>query len=172
MICPKPICSKVRNLFAGLLRLAFAAIFAVHGAPLNWEHRNGYRFAPLDVPNTTKTGFTLLTPSTTGIFFTNQISYARTQKNQNLLHGAGVAAGDFNGDGLCDLFFANAEGACGLFRNLGDWKFVNATAESGVACTNQISKSALFADLDGDGKLDLLVSSIGGPNAFFINLGE
>src|SRR5438034_163366 len=139
---------------------------------LQWEQKNGYRVAPLNVPKSGHSGFTLLTPAQTNIRFTNNLSYARSQANQNLLNGAGVAAGDFDGDGFCDLYFCNLEGANALYRNLGNGQFEDVTARAGVACTNQVSRGAVFADLDGDGKLDLLVSSLGGPNACFLNRGN
>ena len=55
----------------------------------------------------------------TGIHFTNALALERADANQNLLNGAGVCAGDFDGDGLCDLFFCNTEGPSALYRNLG-----------------------------------------------------
>src|SRR5439155_16009893 len=117
-------------------------------------------------------GFTLLRPDETQIRFTNTLSYAHAQTNQNLLNGAGVAAGDFDGDGLCDLYFCNLESANALYRNLGNGQFEDVTARAGVDCTNQASRGAVFADIDGDGRLDLIVSSLGGPNACFLNRGE
>jgi enediyne biosynthesis protein E4 len=142
------------------------------GEPLQWQQKIGYRSAPLAVPTTGRAGFTLLTPEQTGVRFTNNLSYALAQASQNLLNGAGVAAGDFDGDGLCDLYFCNLQGSNGLFRNLGNGRFEDVTVHAGVACPNQASRGAVFADIDGDGKLDLLVSSLGGPNACFLNKGN
>ena len=51
-------------------------------------------------------------------------------------------------------------------------KFEDVAAEAGVSCTNQSSVGAVFADLNGDGKLDLIVDSFTGPNACFINQGN
>src|SRR5437667_4232343 len=155
--------------------LAFLALFCgfyCAGSPLKWEQREGYRVAELAVPAVGHTGFTLLSPAETGIYFTNQLSYERSVQNQNLLNGAGLAAGDFDGDGRCDLFFCNLEGSCGLFRNLGNWRFEDITSALGVGCSNQTSRAAVFADVNGDGSLDLLVSSLGGPNACFLNDGQ
>jgi len=142
------------------------------GKDFTWHALPGGRWAALEVPATGKTGFTLLAPKDTGILWTNALSGLRIMEYQNLMSGAGVAAGDFDGDGACDLYFCNNGGANALFRNRGGWKFENVAAKAGVACTNQISTGAAFADLDGDGRLDLLVNSFMGPNACFLNAGD
>lgn len=144
----------------------------LHSAPLRWEQRDGYREAQLNVPAGSRNGFTLIKPEQSGVYFTNTMSYLRSEANQNLINGCGVAAGDFDGDGLCDLYFANTDGPNGLFRNLGDWKFANATSQAGVGCgTNSASKGVVFADVDGDGQMDIVVGMLGGPNALFLNRG-
>src|SRR5437867_1853602 len=142
------------------------------GEPLSWQHEVGYRKARLSVPAIGKTGFTLLTREVTGIQWTNRLSARRVSERQNLMNGAGVALGDFDGDGLCDIYLCNKEGANALYRNLGNWKFEDVAVIAGVTCTNQSSTGAVFADLNGDGRLDLLVNSFTGPNACLINLGK
>ncbi|HXI52130.1 MAG TPA: CRTAC1 family protein, partial [Candidatus Saccharimonadales bacterium] len=139
---------------------------------LSWEAGPGYRRARLAVPANGRTGFTLLTPPQTGIWFTNLLSYPRSLTNQNLLNGAGVCAGDFDGDGLPDLYFCNLEGRNGLFRNLGGWKFEDVTTVWGAGCEHLVSRGAAFADVNGDGRLDLLVTSLFGPNALLLNEGQ
>ena len=126
-----------RTFFACLGMILLSAALELQAAALKWESRNGYRVAPLEVPKSGKSGFTLLSPSETGILFTNQLDYQKSQKNQNLLNGAGVAAGDFDGDGNCDLYFCNLNGANGLFRNMGGFKFSNVTDSAGVAWTSK-----------------------------------
>jgi hypothetical protein len=83
-----------------------------------------------------------------------------------------VAAGDIDGDGLCDVYFCGVDSDNKLFRNLGNWKFQDITAEAGVACHGQDSTGAVFADVDGDGRLDLLVTSLGGGLRIFHNDGQ
>jgi enediyne biosynthesis protein E4 len=151
--------------------LYFFSPFQTASASPQWTQREGYREALLNVPVSGRTGFTLLKPEETGLFFTNFVSYDRAEANQNLLNGCGVAAGDFDGDGLCDFYFANTDGPNGLFRNLGNGRFENVTATAGVSCLGQATKGVAFADVNGDGLLDLLTAGLGGPNACFINLG-
>src|SRR5688572_3932141 len=107
-----------------------------------------------------------------GIAWTNSLPPQKYSERQNMMNGAGVALGDFDGDGWCDVFLCNKFGPSALLRNRGNWQFEDVTASAGVSCTNQISTGAVFADVDGDKKLDLLVTSFGGPNACFRNLGN
>ena len=113
--------------------------FAAQSQGLRWTQRAGFREAELSIGTSGKAGFTLLKPEQTGVFVTNLMSYARAEGNQNLINGCGVAAGDFDGDGLCDLYFANTDGNNGLFRNQGQWRFQNVTDAAGVGCGDRKS---------------------------------
>ena len=139
---------------------------------LQWKQADGYRIAVLSVAAKGKPGFTLLAPNETNIRFTNSLSESRALLNQNLLNGSGVALGDYDGDGWCDIYLCDLGGTNVLYRNLGGWKFQDVTREAGVSCPNQTSTGAVFADVNGDGWLDLLVTSMGGPNALFLNEGH
>ena len=138
----------------------------------SWQERPGYRFRPLAVPATGKAGFTLLSPQQTGIWFTNSLPESRSLTNTILPNGSGVAAGDIDGDGRCDLFFTGLGGGSRLYRNLGGLKFQDVTEQAGLVCSNLDATGAVFADVDGDGDLDLLVSSIAGGTHIFINDGK
>src|SRR5882762_10267523 len=127
-----------------LLRLiALLAAFSITAPALEWTNQNNHRVAQLPVPTTGKTGFTLLTPATTGITFTNLLPPERHLTNQILLNGSGVAAGDIDGDGWCDLYFCGLDGPNALYRNLGNWKFEDVTSEAGVACPNLDATAAV-----------------------------
>ncbi|HTD86227.1 MAG TPA: VCBS repeat-containing protein, partial [Candidatus Binatia bacterium] len=124
------------------------------------------------VQSSTKPFLTRLDPANTGVYFSNYVSEAKQLENSLLADGAGVAAGDVDGDGLCDLYLSGSEHANGLFRNLGNWRFTNVTATSGLQSAAQFSTGVAMVDIDGDGDLDLLVNSLGTGTQLFINDGK
>ncbi|OJV43431.1 MAG: hypothetical protein BGO25_07680 [Acidobacteriales bacterium 59-55] len=70
--------------------------------------------------------------------------------------GMGVAIGDFDNDGLPDIY-VTGYGHNVLYRNLGGCRFEDVTASMKVA-GGGFSVGAAWADYDRDGKLDLFVS--------------
>ena len=91
----------------------------------------------------------------------------------------GVAAGDYDGDGLVDLFIVRGDiGPNLLYRNLGDNVFEDVAMEAGVAYTKSASENyrhsgPAFADMDGDGDLDLFVGGLEfDPSFVFRNEGD
>ena len=136
-----------------------------------WHQAEGYRWAECALASPGKTGFTRLPAAQTGIAFTNHLSDAQVEKNRILENGSGVALGDADGDGKCDIYFCRLEGGNKLYRNLGNWKFEDITTQAGVACPGQFSTGAVFADVDGDGRLDLLVNGLGVGTRLFLNDG-
>ena len=93
--------------------------------------------------------------------FTDVTEKAGLAKSANEgVAATGLAAGDVDGDGYPDLFVTNAFGPARLFRNRGDGTFEETTAASGIAVPENM-RSAAFADVDGDGDLDLFVGVTG-----------
>ncbi|RUL87528.1 FG-GAP-like repeat-containing protein [Tautonia sociabilis] len=105
-----------------------------------------------------------------------------------------AAWGDFDRDGLLDLFVCGESrvggldaadlfvdpGAldgddrsrlCRLYRNNGDGTFSDVTARAGVA-NGRYAKGASWGDLDDDGLPDLYVSNMAAPNRLYRNNGD
>ncbi len=139
---------------------------------LEWKTGPGYRDAELTVPARGKTGFAQLSPAQTGLLFTNSLNPVISANNQILENGAGVALGDVDGDGWCDIFLCGSERPSALYRNLGGWKFEEITVSAGIRGLSQFSTGAAFADVDGDGDLDLLINGIGVGTRLFLNDGH
>jgi hypothetical protein len=73
------------------------------------------------------------------------------------LYGMGVAVGDYDQDGLVDVFIS-AVGTNRLFRNVGEGKFEDITEMAGVGGEeDRWSTSSGWFDYDNDGDLDLFV---------------
>ena len=70
----------------------------------------------------------------------------------------GIATGDIDNDGDLDVFLANF-GRNQLVENVGDGRFRDITAPSGLGGPTEWSVSATFADFNGDGRLDLFVGN-------------
>ena len=88
----------------------------------------------------------------------------------SLPQGAAYATfADYDNDGWLDLFVIGGEGRGHLFRNRGNGTFVDVTAKAGVGDVKGARK-ALFADLDHDGDLDLLLVGHGQRTLYRNNL--
>ncbi len=140
--------------------------------PVVWNEAGAYRWRELTVSAKAGAGFSELNPKMTGIDFVDGVPLDSILQNRNLALGSGVALGDVDGDGRVDIFLARVGGPSALYRNLGGWKFRNVTGESGVELRGRNSLGATFADIDGDGDLDLIVTALGGPNSLFVNDGR
>ncbi|MBL9136350.1 MAG: VCBS repeat-containing protein [Verrucomicrobiales bacterium] len=157
--------------------MLLAILIVVATAPVRAAERSQSTSSPVrSLPITPSPGpgdgFTELTAASLGIVWTNRISPARYAVRQNLMNGAGVALADFDGDGWCDLFLCSKEGPSALFRNLGQWQFTNVTETAGLSCQHLIATGAVAADVNGDGRPDLHVTSFLGPDALFLNQGN
>ena len=83
--------------------------------------------------------------------------------------GAGVCIGDYDNDGLPDIYLTQPFAGNRLYRNLGDFQFEDVTSQSGTDDGGAWGAGATFADIDNDGDLDLYVCGYDCPNRLFIN---
>ncbi|HEX5026894.1 MAG TPA: VCBS repeat-containing protein, partial [Agriterribacter sp.] len=123
--------------------------------------------------------FTTLPSSKTNIHFINTLEKHRLFNILYYLYyydGGGVATGDINNDGLPDIYFtANTKGANQLYLNKGDFTFEDITGKAGVGGSSDWCTGVTMADVNGDGWLDIYVSSVSnryglkGRNELFIN---
>src|SRR5438445_3390855 len=93
----------------------------------------------------------------------------------------GVAAFDYDADGLTDIYFTNGASLPSLektsprywnrlYRNLGGFRFEDVTESAGVAGAGY-SMGAAAADYDNDGHVDLFVAGVG-RNILYHNRGD
>ena len=115
------------------------------------------------------------------VIFENKLEYTEEfnpYTYRNFYNGGGVALGDINNDGLIDIYLTGNIVDNKMFLNKGNFQFEDITKVSGLACPNVWSTGATFADINGDGLLDLYVCKSGAPegenrhNELFINNGD
>ena len=98
--------------------------------------------------------------SHSAIYFNNQI-IENDSVNQldidNVYNGAGVGIGDFNNDGLPDVFFTGNIVSCKLYLNRGNFKFRDVTEEARVKGDGKWCRGVAVVDINNDGWPDLYV---------------
>ena len=124
--------------------------------------------------------FDVLESKRTGLNFSNDLTY---NKDFNLFkymyfyNGSGIGAGDFNNDGLTDLFFGSNQHDNKLFLNTGGLHFKDATREATIPENNGWTTGISVIDINNDGLLDIYVCQVGhyeklhSKNQLLINQG-
>ena len=96
-----------------------------------------YSCQPGAADTVTVARFSQLGPEQTGIRFRNDMEYSEefnTYTYRNFYNGAGVGLGDFNRDGLTDIYFCGNIEDNRLYINRGNFQFEDITEQAGVAC--------------------------------------
>ncbi|MBL7743217.1 MAG: VCBS repeat-containing protein [Chitinophagaceae bacterium] len=121
--------------------------------------------------------FRVLDDKRTGLHFVNKLTPAKDFNIFNYMYfynGAGIGAGDFNNDGLTDLFFASNQGRNSIFMNKGGLAFSDLTEQAGIPQDGGWSTGVSVVDINNDGLLDIYVCRVGnyevlkGRNQFLI----
>jgi len=108
--------------------------------------------------------FETLGSKKTGIDFQNKIT-PTTQLNMfkymYFYNGAGVGTGDFNNDGLIDIFFSANQGQNKIYLNKGNLEFKDVTKEAKIPQDSAWSTGVSVVDINNDGLLDIYVCRVG-----------
>jgi enediyne biosynthesis protein E4 len=125
--------------------------------------------------------FELLDSKATGIDFANNIKNTANFNiflYRNFYNGGGVGVGDFNNDGLQDIYFTRNLGENKLYLNKGNFRFEDITAKAGVASGEKWSTGVSVVDINSDGFLDIYVCNAGyrrdrdQRNELYVNNGD
>lgn len=121
--------------------------------------------------------FDPISSARSGIHFNNKLS-PNTELNAftftNFYNGGGVGVGDFNHDGLPDLFFTGNQISSALYLNQGNFQFRDISESAGIK-TDRWCSGVSIIDINQDGWDDIYVSVAQGPglknshNLLFIN---
>ena len=132
--------------------------------------------SPINASNDSRSGpsdinqdglFTRLDNAEIGLEFKNFLK--QENHREYLLNGAGVTSGDFDNDGLVDLYLVSQDGPNKLFRQTSSWKFQDVTSTAGVAGSELWDSGASFADVNSDGYLDIYLCVTNGKNLLYVN---
>src|SRR5688500_8877173 len=124
--------------------------------------------------------FTRMPSSYTGVRFANHLEETRELNvftYRNFYNGGGVGIGDLTGDGLPELLLTSNLGGNTLYLNEGKFRFRDITRQAGVTGKGYWATGVTFADVNGDGRLDIYVCYAGNvagerrENELYINNG-
>jgi enediyne biosynthesis protein E4 len=127
--------------------------------------------------------FKKVTSSHSGITFSNNVEENNRNRNYEnfayVYNGGGVATGDFNNDGLVDIYFTGNDVPNKLYLNEGGMKFKDITQSAGVDGGKGWDNGVTLADVNSDGLLDIYICKGGfmdsddeRNNLLYINYGN
>ncbi|MEX6688848.1 VCBS repeat-containing protein [Danxiaibacter flavus] len=130
--------------------------------------------------NNKKTLFEEVPSSHSGITFNNRITESDSLNPidvVNIYNGGGVGVGDFNNDGLQDIFLTGNMVSSKLYLNKGSFKFTDVTDDAGVDGMGRWARGVAVIDINNDGLLDVYIcntiykDSLKRRNILYVNQG-
>jgi len=124
--------------------------------------------------------FEKISDSHSGITFNNKIienDSINPLTVVNIYNGGGVGIGDFNNDGLPDIYFTGNMVPCRLYLNKGNFTFEDITEKAGVAGMGRWARGISVIDINNDGLMDMYVcntiyaDSLRRRNILYVNQG-
>ncbi len=109
-----------------------------------------------------KTLFSKIDPKASNIHFSNRITEKDSVNIINLeyvYNGSGVGVGDFNNDGLQDLFFTGNQVENKLYLNEGDFGFKDVSETAKIQNKGKWCAGAVVVDINADGLLDIYIAT-------------
>jgi hypothetical protein len=104
--------------------------------------------------------FEEISSSHSGISFNNKIvenDSINPMEVVNIYNGGGIGIGDFNNDGLQDVYFGGNMVPGKLYLNKGDFKFEDITKTAGVAGLGRWQRGISVIDINNDGLMDIYI---------------
>jgi enediyne biosynthesis protein E4 len=104
--------------------------------------------------------FKAISAEESGISFSNSItenSMINMLNYEYLYNGGGVGIGDFNHDGMPDIYFTASLSGNKLYLNRGNFHFEDITAQAGVGGDKRWCRGVAIVDINNDGLLDMYV---------------
>src|ERR1043165_2265732 len=130
--------------------------------------------------NSKQSFFHIISPGRSGIQFANNIvenDSVNPIDLTNIYNGGGVGVGDFNNDGLMDLYFTGNQVANKLYINKGNLEFNDVTDAAKVEGEGKWCRGVSVIDINNDGLQDMYVSAtiLSSPerrkNILYVNQG-
>jgi len=124
--------------------------------------------------------FEKIASSHSGILFNNSIIENDTINPLdvvNIYNGGGVGIGDFNNDGLPDIYFAGNRVPSRLYLNRGGLHFEDITDKAGVDGSGRWARGVSVVDINNDGLMDIYIcntiytDSLRRRNILYVNQG-
>jgi len=112
--------------------------------------------------------FSFILSSQSGIHFNNQITETdsiNVLDQENVYNGGGVGIGDFNNDGLQDIYFTGNQVSNKLYINQGEFKFKDVTDDAKVTGNGNWCRGVTVMDINNDGLQDIYVCATLKKNA-------